>query len=322
MIYECKCCCYITDNNNNFIRHQNSKKHTTKHNEENITFLEAKNTFSPVNNTFSEQNHTFSEQNHTHEVNSKFSCCKCGKEYKCQKYLADHEKICKGIDILTCPRCMRTFKHQQNKSRHIKNANCKPKSIFEYLKNKHGAINNILITNNTNNTNDKESKHSFIQTQQNAKTINNINNTTINTNIFINDYGNERRDYITNDDILKIIKYCDNNIIPRFISYKHFNPEYPENKNIKFQNNIYLIKKEGDWNNIDGDILAKELYNDNKHEIGKFCFENDDKIGAYLQNEDKIERLKEKTDFNSIELQGQDKDIKKKIKSVIKTQKD
>lgn len=46
--------------------------------------------------------------------------------------------------------------------------------------------------------------------------------------------------------------------------------------------------------------------------------ENDEQIRASIQNEELYERLKEKTDFNTIELKGEDKDIKKNIKSVIK----
>lgn len=229
-----------------------------------------------------------------------YTCAKCAKQYKGITYFQKHEKKCIGVDILTCPRCMKTFKQQPGKSRHIKNNKCKPRSIFEYMERQ-----NITINNNTINND------------------NTINNNTINikNNIFINDYGKERMDYLTDERILNILKSCSANIIPNYISLKHFNPSYPENTNIKFDNNVYLIKKEGDWNNIDGDTLASDLYNKNKHFIGKFCYENDGKLQTCINNEEDYNRLKEKTDFNTVELKGQDKSIKKNIKSVIKSKK-
>lgn len=325
-MYQCEMCNYFTDKHNNLIRHQNSKKHMALVAVKNHSQTEKNNSQTEKNHSQTEKNHSQMEKNHsqTEKKHSqaennyiKYECFKCAKIYKCFKSFEQHEKICKGIDIMTCPRCMTTFKHQSSKAKHIGKGKCKPRSIFEYLKEKDDRIQQQTFN---------------IDTQQNATTINNQtlnttnnnnninNNTNINNNIFINDFGKERKDYFSDERILKIIEYCDNNIIPKYITYKHFNPDYPENKNIQFKNNIYLIKSDGNWNNIDGDVLAKELYNKNKYEIGKYCYENEDQIEMHLQNEDKFEKLKEKTDFNNIELKGEDKEIKKKIKSVIKSQ--
>ncbi len=73
-------------------------------------------------------------------------CRKCNKTYRKKEYLLNHEKTCSGINVLTCPRCMKTFADRHIKSKHCKRNNCKPVSIFE-------AENVKSIINNTNNTN-------------------------------------------------------------------------------------------------------------------------------------------------------------------------
>ena len=47
-------------------------------------------------------------------------CKKCNKIYMTKKNLLIHEKKCKGVDDLTCPRCMISFSSRQSKSNHIK----------------------------------------------------------------------------------------------------------------------------------------------------------------------------------------------------------
>lgn len=305
MMYSCSECKYTTERSDNYKRHQKSKKHIEMMNKQINNNPQAKHNNSLQNhNRMPEKHNDFKGLHNTsnNEVlpnannGTVYTCAKCAKQYKGITYFQRHEKKCIGVDILTCPRCMKTFKQQPGKSRHIKNNKCKPRSIFEYKERQ-----NITINNNNNITNNN--------------TQNTIN---IKNNIFINDYGKERNDYITDEKIMQIVKSCSASMIPKYIDLKHFDPMYPENTNIRFDNNVYLIKKEGDWNNIDGDILATELYNTNKHFIGKYCFENDTKLRTSIDNEDMYERLKDKTDFNTIELKGGDKNIKKNIKSVIK----
>jgi hypothetical protein len=65
-------------------------------------------------------------------------------------------------------------------------------------------------------------------TIQNAETI---NNNTIN-NIIVNNLGSERIDHITDSDIKKILQ-SGINTVPLYIEKKHFDKNFPENKNIK-----------------------------------------------------------------------------------------
>ncbi len=104
---------------------------------------------------------------------------------------------------------MKIFSHVNNKN------NCKAKSIIHYNKD-----NNIVINNNI---------------------------VIINNNIVINNYGSERKDYITFEDIMNILLKGGNNIVPKYIEFKHFNDNFPENKNIKYEkNNRCLIRKDGE----------------------------------------------------------------------------
>ena len=58
-----------------------------------------------------------------------YNCSKCNKEYLTLKSLKSHEEKCIGIDILTCPKCMKSFISRQHKSRHIKNNKCQQISV-------------------------------------------------------------------------------------------------------------------------------------------------------------------------------------------------
>jgi hypothetical protein len=75
------------------------------------------------NNTTTIQEQKQEEQKQT------YNCSKCNKEYLTLKYAKNHEDKCIGIDNLTCPKCMKSFSTRQHKSTHIKNNNCKARSI-------------------------------------------------------------------------------------------------------------------------------------------------------------------------------------------------
>lgn len=74
-------------------------------------------------------------------------------------------------------------------------------------------IENINITNNTN-----------------------CNNTTNNTQIVINAFGNERTDYITSDYVKNLIKGGPYTCVPTLLKMIYFNPEHKENCNIMIPN--------------------------------------------------------------------------------------
>jgi uncharacterized C2H2 Zn-finger protein len=207
--------------------------------------------------------------------NNLFICEKCSKEYKSKEHYINHSNKCIGVNILTCPTCMFEFTTSQAKSRHIKQNNCKPRSVIY-------TTNNNIINNNTTN----------------------------NINIYINDYKNERTDYITIEDILRILKE-NSAAISSYIELKYFNNDFPENCNIKFlKYSNCIVKSNNEWTLQQIDDLTNKLYNLNYREV---C----EKIKSHKSyfNDNEYDELIKKLEYLNLELRIHNLEfIKKKIK--------
>jgi uncharacterized C2H2 Zn-finger protein len=196
-------------------------------------------------------------------------CKKCNKTYKTLKSLIKHEETCKGIDDLTCPRCMISFSSRSSKSNHIKRNNCKPRSIIYARKTN---LENETINYNTINN---------IESQYNIGTQNNVTN-----NIYVNNYGNERIDYLNYEKMLEIFKKAYD--IPSLLTKEiHFNEEFPENNNIKDsdKNNYALVKMKEEYILEDLNALAEELVKKNSTQIQKFAIENKEEICTNIETQ-------------------------------------
>jgi len=215
---------------------------------------------------------------HTETNNNIFTCDKCCKQYRTKKSYLSHYQTCIGLNIMTCPKCMFEFGSAQAKSRHIKSNTCKPRSIMH--------------ANNSYNTNS-------------YNTINNITN-----NIYINDYKSERTDYISIEDIMRILKE-NSAAIAAYIDMKNFNIDFPENCNIKFvKYGSCLVKSNDIWTLQHIDDLTTKLYNLNYREV---C----DKIRSreLLFDVKEYGDLLNKLSYLNLELKLHNLDfIKKKIK--------
>jgi len=261
-IHKCKYCNYQTNRFFNIKRHHNAKHFgiIELNNDENYMCEKVHSRREKVH-YFCEKVHSSREKVHSsrEKVHSKFICNKCNKKYKSNRYLIDHEKNCKGIDELTCPRCMMNFATKQSKYNHIKRNNCKHKSIIHARKPNQQNIENIQYV------------------EQLTNNIENQNNIT-NNNIYINNYGNERLDYLNYEKMLEIFKKTYN--IPSLLTKEiHFNNNFPENNNIKFiDNKNCLIKKNNGFAYKNLNILVKELINKKGELMRKFAIENKDEI--------------------------------------------
>ena len=254
LIHKCKYCNYQTNRIFNIKRHHNTKHLGIKdiNNDENYMCEKV--------HSLCEKVHSSREKVHSKFIcNTKFICNKCNKKYKSNRYLIEHEKNCKGIDELTCPRCMMNFATKQSKYNHIKRNNCKHKSIIHARKPNQQNIENIQYV------------------EQLTNNIENQNNIT-NNNIYINNYGNERLDYLNYEKMLEIFKKTYN--IPSLLTKEiHFNNNFPENNNIKFiDNKNCLIKKNNGFAYKNLNLLVKELINKKGELMQKFAIENKDEI--------------------------------------------
>lgn len=300
-LFFCEFCNYSTKRNYNLKRHHNAvhNRNSPKiKNEENHMQIEENDMQKEENDMQKEEKDMQIEENHIHiEENLKqsFYCSKCAKQYKTKKYLINHEEKCNGLHILTCPKCMKTFSTHGNKSAHMKKNNCKARSIIH-------AVN-------------PDVKHSLY-----INGNNNNNNTTTTTTI-INNYGSERTDYITFDDMMRILLHSGNNIIPKYIEFKHFNKNFPENHNIKYErNNGCLIRKDGEWKLTNIDYLSNNLIDKNSSEILKYYNNQKKDIETKIKNIELIDFINKR--FNYLDLSF-NKDIynsiKFEIKNIIKT---
>ena len=108
--------------------------------------------------------------------------------------------------------------------------------------------------------------YDILSKKEDIKT-NNCKAKSINHNImnddYIKNYGNERIDYL--EDFINKPTIKDLPIhkkLIKYIEYKYFNEEFPENRNIKYENNNCLIREDGKWksknlNNMIIDIIDK-----------------------------------------------------------------
>ena len=283
---KCRFCDYKTDVKCNLVRHQNAK-HKDKLFENNETKQTVQNVCPNVQNVCPNvQNVCPNEQN---------VCPMCYKTYKTKRHLNKHKSLCKGIDELTCSKCMISFTTRSAKHKHIKRNNCSARSVIHYHnKNIQNIIQNQNIYNTTNNTN----------------------------NLIINNFGSERIDHISHDDIVKMLT-SGLNTIPLYIEKKHFDKEFPENNNITFTNeNKCKVMENNKWKERDIGTLSSKLILDNSEVLLLYCDNNEMNLLNVLQDEEKFKFIKHKLFIVYDKSESQKyNEILSKIKDLIKNSK-
>ena len=296
MSFFCEECEYTTNKKYNLIRHHNNKHFKKELKIQNEEIVKQNEEIVKQNEENANQNEEIDNQNEE-IVNQKiYQCKKCNKNYKTKKYLIEHEKICNGINILTCPKCMFTFSSRSSKSAHIKKNKCKAKSIIHLV----------------NKETDNENKPSLYINGNN-------NNNNIINNTIINNFGNERTDYITLDEMIQIFK-CGDNIIPKYIELKHFNKEFPENHNIKYEKTKgCLIKNDNRWGLTNLDILSNKLVDKNSFELRNYYNKQKTDIEEKIKNIELLEFIYSRLNYLDLNLNRTlFNNIKNEIKNIIK----
>jgi len=262
--HKCDLCNYSTNRKFDLKRHQNAIHNLRVPAKSDFSSPEA-NVHPKKANVHPKKANVHPEKANVHPENM---CKKCNKIYKIKKYLIEHEENCKGVDELTCPRCMISFSSRQAKANHIKRNTCKPRSII------HARIPNPQNIEPANNI-DTQINNIDIDTQ-NIDNQTNIQNQHI--NIYVNNYGKERTDYLDYDKMLAIFKKVYN--IPTLLTKEiHFNEEFPENNNIKYHDTKNCLIKEDDefiYKNLN--VLIKELIKNKGRMMQNFAKQNKDEI--------------------------------------------
>jgi hypothetical protein len=207
---------------------------------------------------------------------------------------------------------MTSFTSRQHKSRHVLKNNCKSRSIIysETYRSKNN-IDNLNTNNITTNGN--------IEYQYNCRDVNsnNINN------FYINNYKNERLDYVDYEKLLDIFtKTYD---IPRLLTKEiHFNKEFPENNNITYENKENaIIKINNEYILKDLNLLAEELVNEKTTQMQKFAEENKEDICLKIEHKKYYEMIELLLNFILLKEPEQHYKIQiKNIKDLIKNNKD
>ena len=211
-------------------------------------------------NVHSYQAHLKTKRHHrkVNNVGFEYPCC-CSKVYKsrqarylhrvkCNVYQEFKKKKLANSTTATSTTSSTVENHDINrileleKDAKIKEKDARIKELefkLEIAELKEKIANTTKVTNN-NNDNSKN------------KTI---------INVTINAFGEEKSDYITDE---KKIKYCKENYksLKTYLNDVHFNPNHPENHNIKLQNkkeNMCLIMENNKWNHITKDILYDRM---------------------------------------------------------------
>ena len=176
--------------------------------------------------------------------------------------------------IFYCQYCEKELKYRQSKSRHEKKCKENPNNILNdksSILSNHDVKDYIMQLVNENDRIRQEKRDWLVEKKQMklekekmrdeikelTRMIGNINNYQIN----INSYGKENLKYITTDFITQLIKipYAS---VPKLIEHIHFNPDHPENHNIKIPNKrdkFALVCKDGSWEHVNKKDLIENM---------------------------------------------------------------
>jgi hypothetical protein len=286
----CETCQYQSNRKYNLQKHvKNVHKRDATDKESRDTQMFAKNT-----QMFAKNTQIFAKNTQILAENDKniLTCQKCFKNFKTFHGCSKHQIICKGLsNVLECHHCHKVFTTASAKCKHLKI--CKMIEVKELVqKYTHN------ITNNTSNTqNNTQNIIVHYHNHRGHYSPNTCYDNDIYDNIdSINNFGQEDTTYITDDEMLNIALNYD---IKGLITQKHFNPEHPENHNIRDNcRKSYKILKNNEWTVETKDAVHSIIYNNSQCKIHDYAFTNllnkildEEKTDEYL---DKIHKLDDK----------------------------
>jgi len=177
-----------------------------------------------------------------------------------------------NVSVFKCEFCLKIFKQKRYLKQHINRENCKDKtksdeqvSLLKFMSLKMSKMEADMIEMKRQHAEEIERLLEKVGTGglSNSANMSNSNNRTNNIgtqqniggnmtqNIVLNNFGREDIKYITEEFVKNLMKLPYGSI-PKLLKHVHFNPEHPENRNVKITN------KKLSW---------AEVWNDDKWEL-------------------------------------------------------
>lgn len=166
----------------------------------------------------------------------RYPCPTCFRVYTRNSILQQHIPVCdKTKSILECPKCHDVFSSRQTKSKHMKRcvATTSDPSQPQVINNNSSQV--INANNSFNNTT-------------------NIQNQINNTQIVINGIGHEYKGHLTSDFLERQATCAHGTGVAKCIESVHFNPDYPQNQNLRaianrgISNKFIAVYDNDKWN--------------------------------------------------------------------------
>ena len=286
VVYECFRCGYIGKQKCHLVQHLN-RKNICNHTLENVSIEYIKNYYN-FNNTL---NMTQKQPKIT-QNEPKLTNFEQPKKTQNNPFLTQNNPFStqNNPKYYKCDFCSKLFNRKWHLSRHLNS--CKIKQESE-----------LVILNK-----DEEIKKMKLEIEELKKNKGNTNitNNTVNNTININNYGDENLNHLKSKDFANLLNGI-YGAVPKLIEKIHFDPEHPENQNIKYTNKKmpYLsVLKNNKWQLVNKkqelldlidnkcyllkekyyDILEKNKYNITKEQLSKI----EEFIDKYHEDDKKV----------------------------------
>ena len=259
---------------------------------------------------------------HTDRINEqscslRYECNVCGKKYSIRQSLHAHMKLQSCVVIETTPVFVtdatsikdNNIQHQQT----VKEIVDEMKQAFDKERQEMKLAFEETMKEQINKILEKHAG-----TTNNNTTTNNNNIETQNINIIINSFGKENIDYIDNKSFLASLSKVYKSI-PSLLEKIHFDPNHPENHNIKITNKklpyASVMGNNQKWKTVDrkdaietmvlnGYNMLDEKYAENKEKMPASKQQNFEGFQSKFESEDKELMKQIKTEVDMMVLNG------------------
>ena len=231
-IYECKLCNLCTHLKTDFTRHQITKKHKNRVKMDEELRLNKKNHKNDSKMTPTDSKMTPTDSKMTpNDSKMSYKCKVCKKSYSKNSNLHRHMKKCIKNETVSLT---------IDQSNDIK--------LSDYIKVIEKEKKDILRENKLIKKEKKAMRKEI------EKLIDKVGNTTNNNNllqqnVYINNYGNENLNYLTEGYLTSLLKIPCGSVLT-LLKDIHFNPNHPENHNVKIPNRkekFAIVYMNGQW---------------------------------------------------------------------------